>query len=650
MSDDEIDFSDDAELRDFAGSTVSTATEKSPRRKRKHSFSSDERGGLSSSEEPPERPRRYTLARERDERNRREQEHEGLVGNGNIHHRPTAVSSSSPRPNDFYVDQNVDSDHSRIEYHELSTDATEPRLTDWETVDDNVNAVLNSQHQNMDDKNPARPSAAAAAPTFTAYVGGDVGRRLDEEFTGAAVPATKNDEDPAPVSLNAFKQYRGSAPNAAVVKRAAAALGVGVDWEWSKFKDKLAHVHSAGRRVPPDVCRHLFDIAALRKNSCQYGLFLFGLVLGRPISMEEDFRRFFVPHHRVFRTFDAKASLLGWNPTLSIFLQTFGRLGVPVDFVRLAPRPTADWTATVETALFETTAAKPTARPLDGEWNENFEKIIRKHRPTSPPSSSPRPTPPPAEKPPILNLEFTLGFLAACVEVGLVDTSTAEGEGEKAAGDPTPPPLTEMEQVLTIAVLLLCDEHSGGVEIAMRATELLWEKASEKNRRRAESKLKEVLCHKKLMGLPSMLNRLPVPAKEKGAAPWDGLKRNLAMESLRSWWSRWAAKSAVAPAFLESDEVASVESLQQMVAGLADAIPRVARRFLYMCNLFDVVVDFVAWSWLSKHKADVGSFLKTVEDFEEFLTRQRQNLDPDLCKLKFSASFCKSKFGCLATA
>ena len=88
--------------------------------------------------------------------------------------------------------------------------------------------------------------------------------------------------------------------------------------------------------------KHLFDIAALRKNSCQYGLFLFGLVLGRPISMEEDFRRFFVPHHRVFRTFDAKASLLGWNPTLSIFLQTFGRLGVPVDFVRLAPRPAAD--------------------------------------------------------------------------------------------------------------------------------------------------------------------------------------------------------------------------------------------------------------------------------------------------------------------
>ena len=120
------------------------------------------------------------------------------------------------------------------------------------------------------------------------------------------------------------------------------------------------------------------------------------------------------------------------------------------------------------------------------------------------------------------------------------------------------------------------------------------------------------------------------------------------MESIRSWWPKFAY---VAPPWLCSDKVADVQALQEMVSGLKNVdIEPASIRFLYMCNLFDLIVDFIAWEWLSKHKSGIEKFLETIEAFEEYLISQRQQMNLSLHQLRHSASFCKMKFSCLVNA
>ena len=467
----------------------------------------------------------------------------------------------------------------------------------------------------------------------------ELNSRVSEYET--SVPADANTS--VEFTLNAFKRWPNR-NNSSVVETALTSLGISADWKWGSFQCKSNFLHPREGIVPEGLCISLFDIAVLQKNSCQCGLLLFGLLLGRPISLEDGFRRLFVPHHRIFKSFDKKKSKLGWRPTLAHFLKAFQQLGMPLDFVRHAPRPphAAEW-ENVKTALFVKTIDKPANRPYDEDERADTIKNQMVSRygggETDMTSGIASAAGPFDQKPPILNLEFLFGFLAACLEVGNVDI-----EQERAVIDEKDAVLTDIEQTLAILLLALCDEHSGNLDIAVRATKMLWERSTQKNRRQVELKLKEFLCHQKLISLPSILSRFPLSVTHQGDGNWETFKRNIAMESIRSWWPDGIEAS---PSWLCSDEVADVGVLQEMVSGLKiiDIEPRSAR-FLYICNLFDLVVDFVAWQWLSKNKSVIKKFLETIEKFEEFLISHRQ-MDLNLYQLLHSASFCKSKFSCL---
>ena len=397
------------------------------------------------------------------------------------------------------------------------------------------------------------------------------------------------------------------------------------DWTIVGFKAKLAQLLKetpGADRVSESTCKAIFRIACHRNvDTSQHMLFMYSLLHAKPVSTSVHFRLTFNPR-RVSSgtstpfTFPVKPSLMEWTPTPMDFLQILSEYGVRLDLVKCATR-----------------VSRCDGLDVGGkEWDKVVGDFYRNEH-------EPKPQTPSA-----FNVCFLLGFLAECLRLNMLCCPVPEKP-------PLETELSSLGQLLVVVSLLLCDDSMYTIVQETEYTwKLLWDKCeaeeTEHGKELVMQKLVEILTPRKLIGLSAMLQQFPFD--HVGV---EQFKHQIALSYLQKWFSQlegdyvWMFQRPVG----SKDAALTLPQIKGMISALKDLNPKDGSIYKQMGELFDLIVDVVAWRWakqLSTTPALVEEFRGFVESFDNnYLFRLHSSrLNLDLQRLRVACVFCNAKY------